>query len=379
MRNALKPLGPAPPATLPPSALVPAAGSREEAALTPHSSVPAPAAASPETALVLVVDDEPLIRGLYTEILLMGGYRVTTASDAEEALSALQAARPDAVLLDIMMPGMSGLKALERIRETDPDLPVIIVTANATSEHAIAALKAGAYNFLVKGFTPDLLVRSVRRALAHGGLLAENRRLLQSLQRQVGDLATLNAIAGLFTSTLEVDRVLTLALEQAQQALRAEGSTILLAEEGTRDLVFAVALGEKAAPLNGLRLKVGEGIAGWVAQKGEPLLIKDIRQESTFSESRFFPRYTTRSLMSVPVKVNGKTVGVLNANNKRSGESFDEYDMALFATFSCLVSLALANAQLFQQLTRSVEELAQTNLELHRANRELEKRLQQAG
>jgi GAF domain-containing protein len=81
--------------------------------------------------------------------------------------------------------------------------------------------------------------------------------------------------------------------------------------------------------------------------------------------------------MSVPLKVNGKTVGVMNANNKVSGGSFDEHDMALFTTFSCIVSLSLATAQLFDQLSASVDELAVTNARLARANAEMEARVKE--
>jgi GAF domain-containing protein len=81
--------------------------------------------------------------------------------------------------------------------------------------------------------------------------------------------------------------------------------------------------------------------------------------------------------MCVPLKVNGKCVGVLNANNKVTGETFDEHDLALFTIFSCLVSLSLATTQIFEQLISSVDELAVTNARLARANVELEARLRE--
>jgi GAF domain-containing protein len=114
-----------------------------------------------------------------------------------------------------------------------------------------------------------------------------------------------------------------------------------------------------------------------VAQAGEPLLIRDLAQDPTFGKRERNPRYRTDSLMSVPLKVNGKTVGVMNANNKVSGGAFDEHDMALFTIFSCIVSLSLATAQLFEQLSASVDELAVTNARLARANAEMEARVKE--
>ncbi|HTU01274.1 MAG TPA: GAF domain-containing protein, partial [Candidatus Sulfotelmatobacter sp.] len=122
---------------------------------------------------------------------------------------------------------------------------------------------------------------------------------------------------------------------------------------------------------------VGEGIAGGVAKSGEPLLIRDLSQDPRFGKRPRHPRYRTDSLMCVPLKVNGKTIGVLNANNKVSGAAFDEYDLAVFTTFACLVSVSLATAQLYEQLTASVDELALTNARLARANHELEARLKE--
>jgi GAF domain-containing protein len=81
--------------------------------------------------------------------------------------------------------------------------------------------------------------------------------------------------------------------------------------------------------------------------------------------------------MCVPLKVNGKTIGVLNANNKVTGEPFDENDLALFTTFSCLVSLSFATTQLFERLASSVDELARTNARLARVNVDLEARVRE--
>jgi CheY-like chemotaxis protein len=331
---------------------------------------------------VLVVDDERLFRTLVTDHLTKGGYRVVAAASGEEALKSLAAEPFHAVLLDLVLPGVDGMEILRQIKRDRPELPVIMVTGHRTLQRALSAVKDGAYDMVSKPVNLEELTRIVGRAV----LLA---RASQATQRHQTQVEKLQASALTLTNLIRWD-VLGEFLQDNQvlfqrvidfiaDVLEVEIVSLMLVDEATQTLRIAFARGLSPDVLQRARRKVGEGIAGWVAQKGEPLLIKDIRKETSFSESRFYPNYRTRSLMSVPVKVNGKTVGVLNANNKRSGESFDEYDMAVFATFSCLVSLTLANAQLFQQLNRSVEELAHTNVELRRANQELEKRLKQAG
>jgi GAF domain-containing protein len=122
---------------------------------------------------------------------------------------------------------------------------------------------------------------------------------------------------------------------------------------------------------------MGEGISGRVAKTGEPLLIRDLTQDPIFGKADLHPRYRTNSLMCVPLKVSGKTIGVMNANNKVTGKPFDENDLALFTTFSCLVSLSFATTQLFDRLASSVDELARTNARLARANVDLQARLRE--
>jgi CheY-like chemotaxis protein len=331
---------------------------------------------------VLIIDDERLFRTLVADHLAKEGYRVLAAGSGEEGLKTLGTEPVHVVLLDLVMPGLDGMEVLRRIKRDRPELPVIMVTGYRTPERAITAVEDGAFDVVSKPVNLEELTHTVGRAV----LLAKSSQAGQRRQAQVAKLqASALALADLVRwdvlgEFLQNNQVLfQRVIDFIAEVLEVEIVSLMLVEEASQTLRIAVARGLSEEVLRSARPKVGEGIAGLVARKGEPLLIKDIRKESVFSESRFYPRYTTRSLMSVPVKVNGKTVGVLNANNKRSGESFDEYDMALFATFSCLVSLALANAQLFQQLTRSVEELAHTNQELRRANRELEKRLQEAG
>ena len=122
---------------------------------------------------------------------------------------------------------------------------------------------------------------------------------------------------------------------------------------------------------------LGQGISGRVAQSGEPLLIRDLSKDPNFAKKERNPRYRTNSLMSVPLKVNGKVIGVMNANNKVTEEPFEEYDLALFIVFSCLVSLSFATTKLFEQLVATMEEVKTANAKLGRANMELEARLKQ--
>jgi nitrogen regulation protein NR(I) len=107
---------------------------------------------------ILIVDDEPQIRQSFEKILTAEGYTVKTASSGEAAISLVKAAVPDLVIMDVRMPGMSGLEAFRAIHEIEPKLPVIIMTAYGTTDTAIEATKLGAFEYILKPpETPDIL------------------------------------------------------------------------------------------------------------------------------------------------------------------------------------------------------------------------------
>ena len=137
---------------------------------------------------VMIVDDEELARQFYGDLLVESGFRVVTASSGPEALSALPQYPVEAVVLDIMMPGVSGLEALEQIRKIAPDLPVIILTAHPSSQNAIAALKLGAFDFIVKGIQHELMVVAVHRAIRHFAQLQEKHHALAVLKARIREL-----------------------------------------------------------------------------------------------------------------------------------------------------------------------------------------------
>jgi DNA-binding response OmpR family regulator len=115
---------------------------------------------------ILIVDDEPNVRLVFRTALESAGYSVTTAEDGEKALTWLEDAPFDLVLLDLLMPGVGGMEALERLREAGHEVPVVIVTAHGDVPHAVQAMKLGAIDFLAKPLSPETLRTVVAEVLA---------------------------------------------------------------------------------------------------------------------------------------------------------------------------------------------------------------------
>ena len=138
---------------------------------------------------ILVVDDEKIIRDGCVKILSKEGWTVQTASRGEEGLVLMKEASPDLLLLDLKMPGMSGMEVLQQAKSTYPDLLIVVITGYATVESAVEAMKAGAYDFIPKPFTPDQLRIVVHRALEKKTLQREAELLRREREKGLRQIA----------------------------------------------------------------------------------------------------------------------------------------------------------------------------------------------
>jgi DNA-binding NtrC family response regulator len=131
---------------------------------------------------ILVIDDEEIMREILETLLTREGYQVRLAANAAEGLELARRMPFDAAIVDVMMPGMDGISALDELKKIDDDLPVMVITAFASVENAIAAMKRGAFDYITKPFKNDEVMVVLRNALAQRRLVAENRALRQNLQ-----------------------------------------------------------------------------------------------------------------------------------------------------------------------------------------------------
>jgi DNA-binding NtrC family response regulator len=173
------------------------------------------------TASILVVDDEPAIQDILTWALSAEGYRVATAGNGEEALARVEEEEFDIIVTDIVMPGIDGLEVLERSRVLNPRAAVIVMTAYAALETAIAALRRGASDYLEKPFSVDLLKERVQRLLQYRETIWKDRLVQRAMQpRAVG-----HSLVG------ESDAIRSLR-EQISLAARTPSNVLITGESG---------------------------------------------------------------------------------------------------------------------------------------------------
>ena len=140
---------------------------------------------------ILVVDDEEIMREILETLLTRDGYDVRVASSGAEGLELARALPFDAAIVDIMMPGLDGIATLDELKRIDEDLAVIILTAFASVESAISAMKAGAFDYITKPFKNDEVLVVVRNAMERRRLVNENRSLRQNIQERYHKFANI--------------------------------------------------------------------------------------------------------------------------------------------------------------------------------------------
>jgi DNA-binding NtrC family response regulator len=171
---------------------------------------------------ILIVDDEQVVRDSLSKWFREDGFNVSTGASAAEALQQLQGRKWDILLLDIKMPGMDGMELQQRIKEIDSTATIIFITAHATVETAVKALKEGAYDYVTKPVDPDYLSRLVTNALKQRNLFNENVKL----KEQISEFSRADEIVGESSQMHKVyELIQTVAKTDTTVMIRGESGT----------------------------------------------------------------------------------------------------------------------------------------------------------
>jgi diguanylate cyclase (GGDEF)-like protein len=176
----------------------------------------------------------------------------------------------------------------------------------------------------------------------------ERRRnsAVPSEQREAGEVAVFQELGKALTSSLQLDQVLRTIMEKIDEFLRPDNWSLLLLDEAKQELYFELAVGKASQALKDVRVKMGQGIAGWVAQHGETVVVPD-----TSKDTRFFSKVDektkteTQSIVAVPVRFRDTCLGVIELINCIGPEGFDPRDLKLLEALSDFAAIALENAR----------------------------------
>ncbi len=180
---------------------------------------------------ILLVDDENTLRESMGRLLTRTGYSVTAVGSGEEALEKMRDFAFDLVVSDIFLPGIDGLEVLRKLKEKDPEQLVILMTAYASVETAVDALRAGAYDYIMKPIIHEEIKLLIRRALRQRSLVSENNLLKKQIEKEYD----FSRIIGVCDSVKKV-------LEEVIKVADARSSVLVLGETGTGKEVIARAI-----------------------------------------------------------------------------------------------------------------------------------------
>lgn len=309
---------------------------------------------------MLIVDDSDEVRDIIASLILEpAGYRVLTANNGADGFRLLTETRPDLLILDEQMPGMTGIQVLRAMQEQDIQVPVIFMTAFGSEDLAVQAFRLGVRDYVIKPFEPQEMARAIERALTEVRLRRERDQLVaqlgeanRRLQQQLQELNTLYSIGRSVTSRLDLEVVLPRVVEAAVFLTRAEEGLLLLLDPETDELMLRAAKNVDEKQARQLRLKVEDSLAGQVFRSGEPLLI-------TEGQPKVVTGYLVHSLIYAPLRTPERGIfGLLGVVNREKPRSFTPHDVRLLCALADYAAIALENARLYDETETERRKLA---------------------
>ena len=301
---------------------------------------------------ILVVDDKLESLEFITEYLLRpNGYVPLVAANGHEGLKMALAERPDLMILDFKMPGISGLEVLRNLREKQADIPVILMTAYGSEDDIVTAFRLGAKDYLSKPFRIEEMLAAIERVLSERRQLEERTHLQHELEEHVKELTTL------YGSNVEL--VLNRIVEAAVSVSAADEGYLLLIDKQTNELYLRAALNLGESFATGFRLRTEDSIAGRVVRTGQPAMYNYLEDTQRFKVKT---GYLVMSLINVPLRTKDGIIGVLGVDNQHSAKTFSRTDLDTLSSLADYAAIAIENASLYDRtdhaLTRRMQELS---------------------
>jgi signal transduction histidine kinase/FixJ family two-component response regulator len=338
----------------------------------PHDE-PSGAPEVESTPRVMVVDDEASVLDVFREYLAAEGYEITAISSGEEAVRMLPVVRPDVILTDLNLPGLSGLDVMRHARAADPESAVIVVTGYASASTAIDALRQGAYDYVTK--PPDLydVAQIVQRAIAGRRLRETNRRLLAELRAKnqilqqheqvlrervrvaTWQMTRLYEVGKEISDRLDLAPRLEVICTKAAELAGSQAAAVYLRDDESDHFHLAGAFGVESD-------ESGSGAPPTLASEGLLLAEEDGPMPHRVGPGEVasnpgLPVGTGRrfdAMLAVPMVSDSKLGGVLLLLGKSGGFSSD--DEGFLALYAAQAAIAVRNSQLFEH-TKSLDRL----------------------
>ena len=312
--------------------------------------------------IILIVEDDASVRDILKDTLRhYTDYELVMAVDGAEGLRRAIEDRPSVMLLDLALPEIDGLKIMERLNAENKSIPTIIITADNRADTILQAFRLGAKDFLRKPFHIHEIRSALENALTEERLRRERDKLTRALavanqhqQRQLDNWVALDYIARTIISTLDESEVLRRVVGTVKHLLQVEAGSLLLVDEESGALRFAIALGEQHHDVPDRTEPVETGLASWVVRRGESVHVRNVWDDPRFDpEVDQVPGYRSEAILCVPLKSRREVLGAFEVINKQGSPhspAFDQEDVNLLKTLASWITIAVENARLNRTL-----------------------------
>ena len=314
------------------------------------------------------MDNETSTREALSLFLAGEGFLVLAADTAEAGLERMEGTDVSVAIIGLELPGMNGIELLAEVKRRSPSTEVVVI-GHAFTDTAAEAIRKNAYGCTRKPIE-DLEHQCVmvRHAMEKRLLTLKNQELNQELERQNQKLAfalkrqkSLIDAGRAMSGILAITDLLNYFVGCVADELDVERASLMLLDEKTDEMRIVAHRGLSADVTSGARMKVGDGISGSVAREKKPILVTDVESdprvgkglEST-SASSFI---SAPIVLSIPILIREKVLGVINATNRRSGAPFDEDDMTFLFSLAGQAAVAIERARQFEDLQEAYRDL----------------------
>lgn len=283
----------------------------------------------------------------YEEALIAVGHHVSKYDSIEKSLPFL-AEKADVVIIDKAMNNSSSFR---NFLKASKNIPKIIISDSYSFRGFTPWIREPlSYPLYVP--SPSVLLNYVKKSLKESALFHENNRIKNDLLLAKRELNFYQEVSKALTSSLDLSDVLTRIMRKIKAMTKAEAWSVLLVDQETGELVFEKTDVPKKKGMQKFRMKMGEGIAGWVAKEGIPVVVPDVSKDERFlGKIDRAIHFKTKSLICVPIKTNEQVLGVIELVNKTTGEHFVKEDIDLLMRLVNQTAIVIERTSLYQKMT----------------------------
>ncbi|MGD8623475.1 MAG: response regulator [Anaerolineae bacterium] len=313
---------------------------------------------------ILIIDDKIEIINFLVDLLDPLGYALSHATDGRTGLAKLQEEPPDLILLDLNMPGMSGLDVLEKLHRQGAQLPVILMTLYGSEEAVVRALRLGVRDYISKPFDINELLVSIDWALEESRLRNERERLLfelqeanQKLAQHMGELVTLQAVGHSVASLMPRSQVNDRILDAVVHLTGADAGAIFLLDLDKSTLHLEAVRHEKTIQAN-LQAPVRDSYVNQVIESGQALWVSPPTRSTGLTN---YLGQALHSLLYVPICLGEQVIGVIAVAGLARKEYLPAEIESRLRALADYAAIALTNARLYEDAQRRTRQLAAVN------------------